>query len=70
MAAILYWGRCVKEIFDPLWNQQDIHSQMQTINNTLRLRQDSRHFPDDILQWIFLNENVQISIKILLKFVP
>ena len=37
--------------------------------NTLRPRQDGRHFPDDIFQCIFLNENVKISIKISLKFV-
>ena len=30
---------------------------MMTLN-TLRLRQDGRHFPDDILKCIFLNENV------------
>ena len=38
--------------------------------NTLRPRQDVRHFQDDILKWIFLNENLWISIKISLKFVP
>ena len=38
--------------------------------NTLRPRQDGRHFPDDIFKSIFLNENVWISIKISLKFVP
>ena len=32
--------------------------------NTLRLRQDGRHFPNDIFKCIFLNENVWISIKI------
>ena len=37
--------------------------------NTLRLRQNGRHFPDDILKCIFLNENLWISIKISLKFV-
>ena len=26
--------------------------------NILRLRQDGRHFPDDIFKCIFLNENV------------
>ena len=29
-----------------------------------------RHFPDDIFKCIFLNENVYISIKISLNFVP
>ena len=38
--------------------------------NTLRPRQNGRYFPDDISKWIFLNENVWISIKISLKFVP
>ena len=38
--------------------------------NTLRLRQNGLHFPDDILKWIFLNENIWILIKISLKFVP
>ena len=31
---------------------------------------EGRHFPDDIFKCIFLNENVLISIKISLKFVP
>ena len=38
--------------------------------NTLRPRQNGRHFPDDIFKWIFVNENVWISINISLKFVP
>ena len=38
--------------------------------NTLRPRQNGRHFPDDIFQCIFLIENVWIWIKISLKFVP
>ena len=38
--------------------------------NTWRPRQNERHFADDIFQCIFLNENILISIKISLKFVP
>ena len=38
--------------------------------NTLRPRQNGRHFADDIFKCIFLNENVWISSKISLKFVP
>ena len=38
--------------------------------NTLRPRQNGRHFPDDIFKCIFLNENVWILINISLKFVP
>ena len=39
-------------------------------NNALRARQNGRHFSDDIFKWIFLKENVWISINISLKFVP
>ena len=42
--------------------QQDI--------NTLRPRQNGRHFADDTFKRIFFNENGGISIKISLKFVP
>ena len=38
--------------------------------NTLRPRQNGRHFADDTFKPIFLNENIRISIKISLKFAP
>ena len=38
--------------------------------NTLRLRQNGRHFTDDIFKCILLNEDEWISTKISLKFVP
>ena len=38
--------------------------------NTLRPRQNGRHFADDVFICIFLNENVWILLKISLKFVP
>ena len=38
--------------------------------NTLRPRQNGRHFVDDTFKRIFLKENVEISIKISMKFVP
>ena len=37
--------------------------------NTLRPRQNDRHVPDDIFKWIFLHENVRISIRISVNFV-
>ena len=37
--------------------------------NTLRPRQDGRHFADDIFTCIFFNENCRISIKFSLKYV-
>ena len=36
----------------------------------MRPEQNGSHFPDDIFNWIFLNENASVSIKISLKFVP
>ena len=38
--------------------------------NTLRPRQNGRHFADDIFKCIFLNENVWMPVKISLKYVP
>ena len=38
--------------------------------NTSRPRQNGRHFADDTFKYIFLNENVIISPKISLNFVP
>ena len=46
------------------------HSDGVTGVNTLRPRQNGRHFPDDIFKCIFLNENAWISTKISVKFVP
>ena len=45
------------------------HSSMPIIN-TLRPRLNGRHFVDDVLKCIFLNENVWILLKISLEFVP
>ena len=38
--------------------------------NSLRLGWNGRHFADDLIKCIFLTENVWISIKIWMKFVP
>ena len=38
--------------------------------NTLRPRQNGRHFADAIFMYIFLNGNVWILVKISLKYVP
>ena len=38
--------------------------------STLRPRQNGCHFPDNIFKCNCINENVNIWIKILLKFVP
>ena len=46
------------------------HLASMTWLNTLRPRQDGRHFPDDIFRCIFLNESIWIAINISLSFVP
>ena len=55
-----------------IWQDYDMThgSGMDLEVNTLRPRQNGRHFADDILKCIFLNENVRIPIEISLKFVP
>ena len=49
---------------------QKCHRKCLKIINTLRPRQNGRHFPEDIFKCIFLNESIWISIKISLMFVP
>ena len=52
------------------WTMLQIGLLEPYIVNTLRPRQNGRHFPDDIFKRIFLNQNVRIPINISLKFVP
>ena len=74
-------SRCQMELTDLLsdWWGMDLHLFVrQTLHvlhtslviNTLRPRQNGRQFADDTCKCIFLNENVSISIKISLKFIP
>ena len=53
-----------------LCRRQTDSLQWQCSFNTLRPRQNGRHFTDDIFKRIFLNENIWIPVKISLKFVP
>ena len=46
------------------------HTQLPTMLNTLRPRQNGYHFAGDTFKCIFLNQNVRNSINISLKFVP
>ena len=67
----LYWFLLVVYIDILVLNYVISHnSALETPQlNTLRPRQDGHHFLDDILKYIFLNENIKILIKISLKFV-
>ena len=59
---------CIENVSTLGWYQHLFH--ISQWFNTLRQRQHGRHFTDDSFKCIFLNENVIISIKISMKFVP
>ena len=54
----------------PVLMKLSVEWMLNYVLNTLRQRQNGRHFADDTFKCIFLNENVRILIKISLKFVP
>ena len=56
--------------WDALWQRIVYNLITAQPLSILRLRQNGRHFPEDILRCIFLNENVWIAIKFSKKFVP
>ena len=60
-------GMCNSNI--TLWFKLFIEG-LPSLFNTLRPRQNGRHFADDTFNRIFVNENVRISIEFSLKFVP
>ena len=67
----LYDWTCCTEILKREYNFTNSIIRSRGISGANRLRpsQDGRNFTDNILKYIFLNENVWISIKISLKFV-
>ena len=71
----LYWIRALKPISKIVYELVvEILSTFffcfNYVFNTLRPRQNGHRFADDTFKRIFLNENVRISIKFSLKFVP
>ena len=67
MGSDILWGVCFVTVGSILGHHMVTFLH---VFNTLRPRQDGRHFADDIFKRIFFNENVWISIKISLKFAP
>ena len=68
-------NRFITVLYSPIYKRDltavSIHDVLVCfVFNTLRPRQNGRRFVDDTFKRIFLNENVRISIKISLKFVP
>ena len=69
----MYCGDIFHVTFNMLMRYNQSHNSsviIHTCFNTLRPRQNGRHFQDDIFKYMFLNENLWIPIKISLKFVP
>ena len=66
---MVWWAQMVQTLHCNVTSNDCIYIKSNSIN-TMRLRQTCRHFADDILKWIFLNENVWILLKLSLKFVP
>ena len=73
--SVKFGSKCKKNNFhkgnafeNSTCKMMSILSQPQQVN-TLRPRQNGCHFPDEILKWIFLNENIWILMKISLNFV-
>ena len=60
----------IRKIFHRQVKQLRLSMKPRATLNSLRPRQNGCHFADEIFKWIFLNENVWISINISLKFVP
>ena len=70
-SGLRQWPPSLKKSTKGLLNRKRIwNSVFLNYVNTLRPRQNGRRFPDDIFKYIFLNENVWISLKISLKFIP
>ena len=53
-----------------IFQHKCLHAEGVLFIKTLRPRQNGPHFADDIFKRIFLNENVWISRKISLEFIP
>ena len=57
------------KVFSEFYDQTFVIAHFLPIN-TLRPRQNGRHFPDDIFKCIFFDKNLWILLKMSLKFVP
>ena len=68
------WDQSQKSLkFDLRWFTYDLvnmNIRLEMVLNTLMLIQNGCHFADNVFKCIFLNENIQISIRISLKFDP
>ena len=68
--VVSMWGYFPWHVLNCWYRTGELGCIMHWDINILRPRRNEQHFPDDIFKHIFFNENVWISIKISLKFVP
>ena len=68
MVCLCHWTKRAKQINAESAEQQLLWDEMSKLN-ILRLRQDGRHFPDDIFKCIFLDKKEWSLIKFSLKFI-
>ena len=61
---------CIDNCSAPVHCKVSICTSMLLFLNTLRPRQNGRHFADDLFKGIFLKENMWIPIKFSRQFVP
>ena len=64
------WHVCATGITDMRWCWNIPNRDKDNFINSSPPAQNGNHFADDVLTCIFLNENVWISIKTSMKFVP
>ena len=69
LCFILFISKWIYIVYLPMFSRVYSLALEQSFN-ILRPRQNGRHFADDTFKSIFFNENVIISIKFSLKFVP
>ena len=67
---LLWWPTTIILWYNLRLVSNIINMATECLFNTMRPRQNGRRFADETFKRIFLNENVRISIKISLKFVP
>ena len=66
----IVWAVCLSIVLSGIGVMHAIEAPTSKQVNTLRCRQNGRHFPRHIFKFILLNEHIWISITISLKFDP